>query len=146
MGVNKVQLADGTVLMDVTSDTVAAGALLEGFTATGANGEKVTGTLGNATASSAGLMSAEDKAKLDGIVMARWVNMGTISSLPVTKTLPGVTTDMVVARMELGTPTAQKSDWIVSTDTEDSITISGTISGSTTCRLLLVQADSCTAS
>lgn len=146
MANNKVVLADGTVLMDVTSDTVAAGALLEGFTATGANGEKVTGTLGNATASSAGLMSAEDKAKLDGIVMAKWVNMGTISSLPVTKTFSGVTTDMVCAKMELGTPSAQTGDWTINTDTVDSVTISGSIRGSTTCKLLLVQAESGTAS
>lgn len=146
MGVNKVQLGDGTVLMDVTDDTVTAGSLLMGFTATAANGEKVTGTVGNATTSSDGLMSAEDKAKLDGIVMAKWVNMGTISSLPVTKSLSGVTTDMICARIELGTPSAQTGEWTINTDTADSITISGTISGSTTCTLLLVQADSNTAS
>lgn len=75
-----------------------------------------------------------------------YIDMGTISSLPVTKTFTGVRTDMVVARMELGTPSAQRSDWTVNTDTANSITISGTISGSTTCKILLVQAESGTAS
>lgn len=146
MAVNKVELADGTVLMDVTSNTVTSSSLLQGVTATAASGETVVGSLGTATQSSDGLMSAEDKAKLDGIVMAKWVNMGTISSLPVTKSLSGVTTDMICARMELGTPSAQTGDWTINTDTADSITISGTIRGSTTCKLLLVQAESGTAS
>lgn len=132
--------------MDVTSNTVTSSSLLQGVTATAASGETVVGSLGTATQSSDGLMSAEDKAKLDGIVMAKWVNMGTISSLPVTKSLSGVTTDMICARMELGTPSAQTGEWTINTDTADSITISGTISGSTTCMLLLVQADSNTAS
>ena len=34
---------NGTTLMDVTQDTVAAGNLLQGETATGADGEQVTG-------------------------------------------------------------------------------------------------------
>lgn len=45
MAVNKVQLADGTVLMDSTSVTVTPSDLLEGVTALGATGEVVTGTL-----------------------------------------------------------------------------------------------------
>ena len=54
--------------------------------------------------------------------------------------------DMICARIELGTPSAQRSDWEINTDTENSVTISGTISGTTTCKLLLVQAESGTAS
>lgn len=103
-------------------------------------------TYSEASSSAAGLMSSTDKAKLDGIVMAKWVNMGTISSLPVTKTFSGVTTDMVCAKMELGTPSAQTGNWTINTDTADSVTISGAVSGSTTCKLLLVQAESGTAS
>lgn len=103
-------------------------------------------TYSAATSSADGLMSSTDKAKLDGMVMAKWVDMGTVSSLPVTKTFSGVTTDMVCARMELGTPSAQTGDWTINTDTADSVTISGSISGSTTCKLLLVQAESGTAS
>lgn len=41
---SKVVLADGTVLMDLTSDTVDASHLLSGYTAHGANGAPVTGS------------------------------------------------------------------------------------------------------
>lgn len=41
---NKVQLADGTVLMDLTQDTVTAGKLLSGTTAHDASGAEITGT------------------------------------------------------------------------------------------------------
>lgn len=69
---------------------------------------------------------------------ALWINMGTISSLPVTKTVSGVTTDMVCAHAELGTPSAQTGDWTIDTDTAGRITVSGKISGSTTLKILLV--------
>ena len=42
---NKIQLSDGTVLMDLTNDTVEADKLLEGFTAHNASGEAITGTM-----------------------------------------------------------------------------------------------------
>jgi hypothetical protein len=51
---------------------------------------------------------------------------------------------MVVATYELGTPSAQTGDWTVTTDT-DSVTISGTISGSTTVKLVLLEQDGVTA-
>lgn len=41
---SKVVLADGTVLIDLTSDTVDASHMLSGYTAHGANGAPVTGT------------------------------------------------------------------------------------------------------
>lgn len=41
---SKVVLADGTVLIDLTADTVDASHLLSGYTAHGANGAPVTGT------------------------------------------------------------------------------------------------------
>ena len=41
---NKVQAADGTVWIDLTSDTVEANKLLAGYTAHGADGAAVTGT------------------------------------------------------------------------------------------------------
>lgn len=44
MANSKVVLSNGTVLIDLTADTVAADKLLEGYTAHGANGEPVTGT------------------------------------------------------------------------------------------------------
>lgn len=42
---NKIQLSDGTVLIDLTNDTVEADKLLEGFTAHDASGEAITGTM-----------------------------------------------------------------------------------------------------
>lgn len=41
---NKVVLADGTVLIDLTADTVDAAHLLAGYTAHAANGAPITGT------------------------------------------------------------------------------------------------------
>ncbi len=70
--------------------------------------------------------------------------MGTISSLPVTKTATGVTAKMVVVASELGTPSAQTGDWTVTT-AADSVTIAGTISGSTTVKLVLVEQDAISA-
>ena len=64
------------------------------------------------------------------------VSLGTISSLPVTKTVNGVNSNMVVLESTLGTPSAQTSDWTVTTST-NSIQISGSISGSTTLTLVL---------
>lgn len=42
---NKIQLADGTVLIDLTNDTITAGDLLSGVTAHDASGAVITGTL-----------------------------------------------------------------------------------------------------
>lgn len=44
MGKSKIVLSNGTVLMDLTSDTVTAADLAEGVTAHGADGELITGT------------------------------------------------------------------------------------------------------
>ena len=41
---SKIMLADGTVLLDISEDTVVANKLLDGFTAHKANGEPITGT------------------------------------------------------------------------------------------------------
>lgn len=43
--VNKVSLANGTVLIDLTSDTVNAESVLAGVTAHDKSGAKITGTL-----------------------------------------------------------------------------------------------------
>lgn len=43
--VNKVSLANGTVLIDLTSDTVTASSVLAGVTAHDKSGAKITGTL-----------------------------------------------------------------------------------------------------
>ena len=45
MANNKVQLSDGTVLLDLTGDTVTPETLLSGATAHNAAGEKITGVI-----------------------------------------------------------------------------------------------------
>lgn len=45
MANSKVQLANGTVLIDLTQDTITATSLTAGTTAHGANGEAITGSL-----------------------------------------------------------------------------------------------------
>ena len=45
MANSKVQLSDGTVLLDLTSDTVAADKMLSGYTAHDKSGAKITGNV-----------------------------------------------------------------------------------------------------
>ncbi len=76
---------------------------------------------------------------LDATTFARGileVDFGTVSSLPQTVTNTGITEDMVVVNSALGTPSAMGSTWTVSTS-NGSVTVSGTISGSTTLKLYL---------
>ena len=44
MANNKVQLANGTVLIDLTDATATASEVLSGYTAYGADGNKITGS------------------------------------------------------------------------------------------------------
>ena len=46
---SKVQLADGTVLIDLTGDTIAADKLLAGVTAHDKSGAPITGTVSSMT-------------------------------------------------------------------------------------------------
>ena len=68
------------------------------------------------------------------------VDMGTISSLPVTKSVDGLPVGFKVKRMYLSNSAAQTSEWDITTAWDSvnectTITISGTISGSTTVTL-----------
>ena len=54
--VNKVELADGTTLIDLTSDTVEAGKMLSGYTAHDKSGATVTGSIANKSSSDLQLM------------------------------------------------------------------------------------------
>lgn len=47
--VNKVSLADGTTLIDLTSDTVTASSMLSGTTAHDASGAQITGSMTGVT-------------------------------------------------------------------------------------------------
>lgn len=66
------------------------------------------------------------------------VSIASFSSLPQTVTNSKITADMVCVKTELGTPSAQAGDWTVTTSA-GSLTISGSISGSTTATLYLAR-------
>lgn len=66
------------------------------------------------------------------------IDCGTVSSLPKTVTDANIEDDMVVLNSEIGTPPAQTGDWTVTTSA-GSLTVSGTISGSTTLKLYLMK-------
>lgn len=79
------------------------------------------------------------------------VDMGTISSLPITKGVEGILPNYINKEAILGTPSAQTSDWQVvtawdSTHNIGTITVSGSISGTTTLKLLMGPIKSVTAS
>ena len=68
---NKVQLADGTVLIDLTSDTVTAADILSGVTAHDATGASITGSL-----------SAMTLAEIYAAVQAGWGKTAYLEMVP----------------------------------------------------------------
>lgn len=66
------------------------------------------------------------------------VNVASFNSLPQTVTNTDIESDMVVLNSVLGTPSVQTGDWTVTTSA-GSLTIAGTISGSTTLTLYLAK-------
>lgn len=64
--VNKVEYG-GTTVMDITDTTAEAGDVIENKVFYAKSGARSTGSLGDATQSTHGLMSVADKTKLDGI-------------------------------------------------------------------------------
>lgn len=106
MANNKVQLADGTVLIDLTADTVTADKLLQGYTAHDASGAQIIGT-----ASGGGAVVINDTTDSHGGTI-REITAVVISG---TKTITSSgTTDVTsyasasVAAGTEGTPTATK--------------------------------------
>lgn len=47
MATNKVQLSNGTILLDVSSDSVTPDKMISGTTAHNSAGERITGTIPN---------------------------------------------------------------------------------------------------
>lgn len=66
------------------------------------------------------------------------VNCGTITSLPFTVTSANILSSHKVAAYRLGSPSAQASEWTITT-ANGSLTITGTINGSTSLTLELVR-------
>ena len=87
-----------------------------------------------------------DCRKRSGTTWGSWKPVGGVlvltvasfSSLPQTVSDSRITDDMVCLKAELGTPSAQTGDWTVTTSA-GSLTISGSISGSTTATLYLAR-------
>lgn len=85
------------------------------------------------TVNSESLLGAGDIEIVGGVLQ---VDVPSFSSLPQTVSNADVTADHVVVNSVLGTPSAQTGDWTVTTSA-GSLTIAGTISGSTTLTLYL---------
>lgn len=91
MGKSKVIYA-GQVLIDLTGDTVIADKLLTGYTAHGADGEKVTGTCDydantqDATAAAAEILKGKTAYKKGSKVTGTMPNNGAVSGSIATKT------------------------------------------------------------
>ena len=65
------------------------------------------------------------------------LDIASFSALPHTVSDDGINASMICIKAELGTPSAQTSDWTVDTS-DGSLQITGTISGSTTAKLYLI--------
>ena len=90
------------------------------------------------TASEVGYGSSNVQSALDDLYTLKVlvISVASFSSLPQTVTNASITADHVCLKAELGTPSAQTGDWTVTTSA-GSLTISGSISGSTTATLYL---------
>ena len=78
--VNKVEFGNQTI-MDITDTSANANDVIEGEVFYNAAGARTVGSLGDATTSTHGLMSAADKSKLDGIAEGATANVGTITGI-----------------------------------------------------------------
>lgn len=118
--------ASDYLAIDSGSETTKVAATNLGITTEMSEAELTAGT-----ESAPRVISPEVAAVLKVLVIS-----DTVSSLPKTITDDNISSDMVVINSELGTPSAQTSDWTVETS-DGSLSISGTISGTTTIKLYL---------
>lgn len=81
---------------------------------------------------------AEKLAEIDGAYPTVVITTDSFSSLPYTYTNSAIKAYHTVVDAQLSTPSAQTSDWTVTTS-DGSLTISGSISGSTTVTLKLTK-------
>lgn len=94
------------------------------------------------TASEVGYGSSNVQSALDDLYTLKVlvISVASFSSLPQTVSNASITADHVCLKAELGTPSAQTGDWTITTSA-GSLTISGSISGSTTAKLYLAIAE-----
>ena len=126
---------------NTTTTTYSVG--YEGVDGSGAV-NSINGKVGNV------VLNADDIELSDGTTIQDMIDgqslvidISSFSSLPKTVTNAAITADHVVVESTLGTPAAQTGNWTVTTS-NGSLTISGSMSGSTTVRLTLVKAISAT--
>lgn len=144
--ISKIKTLDGTTydLKDKNARTLLGGHTIG--TDVPANAVFTDTTYDIASTSDAGLMSAADKIKLDSIVTENAgspiisVETSAFSSLPVTITSEKITENHYLLESTLSNPSAQAGDWTVTTS-DGSMTISGSISGSTTAHIMLGRVD-----
>lgn len=86
----------------------------------------------------AGYQTASQVATAVSAAKVLQIDIASFSSLPQTVTDTSITADMVVVNSVLGTPSSQTGDWTVTTGT-GTLTVSGSISGSTTLTLYLAE-------
>lgn len=145
--VNKV-VYDGVTLMDVTDTTATESDVVTGKVFTKADGSKGTGTanymdlVSNPTANDILVTDANgqaiDSGESIGDLKMLAIPLGSISSLPQTVSNSNITSDMIVAKSYLSKNGAQIGDWSVSTS-DGSLTLSGSIIGTTTVTLFLMK-------
>lgn len=91
MGNSKIVLSNGTVLIDLTGDTVEASKLLKGYTAHGADGEVLEGSCAfdvdssGATAKAAEILKGKTAAVGGKIISGTMPNNGAVSGTIATK-------------------------------------------------------------
>lgn len=106
--------------------------------------EATAGTVTEPRVVSPSVFKASVESLAETVAETREVLVATVasfSSLPQTVTNSNITSDMVVVKSVLGTPSAQTGDWTV-TASNGSLTIDGSISGSTSVKLYLMKSRS----
>lgn len=93
-----------------------------------------TDSTGQATDSGSSISDVQEEVK------CLVCNISSISALPFTLNRANITSDMVVINSVLSNPSAQTGDWTVTTS-NGSLSISGSISGSTTITLYLMRGE-----
>lgn len=136
--------ADGHLSVNVPWEDTTYEAMSQAEASTGTSivgklisAKVLTDTMTEAVSDLENDLTAEINKKQD---IPLWINMGTItgsgSSVTTTKNVSGVTSDMKCTAYYLGTPSKQTGDWTVTTS-NGSVTVSGTVNGSTTLEIKL---------
>ena len=129
------------VLCQSASDSLIFICTTAGTTAVQEPSGYTTVTDGNTVTDGTAIFTAYSVANLiDNAGGVLVVTVPSFNSLPQTVSNADITSDMVVVNSVLGTPSSQTGDWTVTTST-GSLTIAGTISGSTTLTLYLAKSN-----